>query len=117
MLIYLKIFLFYHWLFQFLLLIDIYFNLSNDNNKGNSTTTNTKKRKINHNKSNSMRGNINDKRIYTQNNDNNKSHANLNNLNRMPHMPYPIKEVVNRLTKGETVTAEDYKHITEEYLK
>ena len=58
------------------------FNLSNDNNKGNSTTTNTKKRKINHNKSNSMRRNINDKRIYTQNNDNNKSHANLNNLNR-----------------------------------
>lgn len=41
----------------------------------------------------------------------------LNNLNRMPHMPYPIKEVINRLTKGETVSAEDYKHITEEYLK
>ena len=60
-------------------------HFSNENNKGNTNTTISiaKKRKINHSKSSSMRGNINnDKRMYTQNNDNNKSYSNLNNLKR-----------------------------------
>ena len=38
-------------------------------------------------------------------------------LNKTPHLPPPVSNVINRLTKGETVTAEDYKNIAEDYLK
>lgn len=41
----------------------------------------------------------------------------LNNLNRLPHLPQPIKTVITKLSSGETVTAEEYKSIAEEYLK
>ena len=38
-------------------------------------------------------------------------------LSKMPHLPVPIKTVIDRLSKGETVTADDYKEIAKEYLK
>lgn len=41
----------------------------------------------------------------------------LNTLSKMPHLPQPIREVINKLTMGENVTPEEYQAITKEYLK
>ena len=38
-------------------------------------------------------------------------------LSKMRHLPVPIKEVIDRLSRGEDVTSEEYKEIAKEYLK
>ena len=97
--------------------VNITFNLNSPrNNIINKDNTNNKKRKVIHNKNNSMRENSNNRYIYTQNNDNLLSHRDLNNYQKSNSKPIEENPHKNKNRYQSVIKTERINEKTKKFL-